>query len=94
MPRIRLAGFIIVPERDREAVQAALPEHIRLTREEPGCISFRVTPDEADPMRYEVAEEFATREAFELHQARAASSEWGAVTGDIDRHYEITELPS
>ena len=42
---IELTGYIDVPEGRREAIAAALPLHIELTRAEMGCVRFDVTPD-------------------------------------------------
>ena len=52
-PRIRLSGHIDVPHERRAAVAEALPEHVRLTRAEPGCLRFEVTPD---PRHYRIEE--------------------------------------
>ena len=92
MPQIRLTGHIDVPPARRDAVAAALPDHIRLTRAEPGCLRFEVTPDAAVPGRWQVAELFASRKAFEAHQARAGASPWAAATDGIDRHFRIEEI--
>ncbi len=73
-------------------VRAALPEHIRLTRAEPGCISFDVTQS-GDPMVWNVSESFVDAVAFEAHQTRAAASVWASETKGIDRDYVITGLP-
>lgn len=91
-PQIRLTGHIDVPEDRLNPITAALPEHIRLTRAEPGCISFEVTPDPSVPGRFSVAELFASREDFDAHQARIKGSEWGKVSAGIPRSYEITEV--
>jgi quinol monooxygenase YgiN len=68
----------------------ALPDHIRLTRDEPGCLSFEVTPS-ADPLIWQVEERFADRAAFDAHQARVVQSDWGAQTKGITRDYTVTE---
>jgi len=73
-------------------VRAALDKHIRLTRAEPGCISFDVTPT-TDPLIWHVAEEFTDPEAFEAHQARAGASDWAEQTKDIARDYQIKGMP-
>ncbi len=91
MAKVKLSGFIIVPEHDLEVVVSELPNHIQLTRNEPGCLSFHVSQSDADPRRFEVTEEFASRAAFEHHQARIKTSRWGEVTGNVARHYEIEE---
>ncbi|GKY87654.1 putative quinol monooxygenase [Sinisalibacter aestuarii] len=91
---IRLTGHIDVPEPRRAAIAAALPEHIRLTRAEPGCLAFEVRPDPAMPGRYTVAELFASRAAFEAHQARVAASDWGRISAGLPRSYTIDEVPA
>lgn len=92
MPRIRLTGHIDVPAPDRAAVAAALPDHIRRTRSEPGCLAFEVTPDADVPGRWQVRERFENRAAFEAHQARVAASAWGRVARTAERHYTVEEV--
>ena len=88
---IRLTGQLICANEGQTAlVLSHLPEHIRLTRAEAGCISFEVRQS-ADPLVWVVAEVFSDRAAFEAHQARAAASEWGQATKGIERRYAITE---
>ncbi|WP_421704155.1 putative quinol monooxygenase [Aliiroseovarius sp.] len=89
---ITLTGYIHVPADRLEAVSAALPAHIALTRAEPGCLSFEVTPDHAQPGRFTVSERFIDRAAFDAHQARAGTSPWAEVTAGIPRHYTIEEI--
>lgn len=78
---------------DAEAarVRAARPEHIRLTRQEPGCMSFNVDPTD-DPFVWQVDEEFVDSAAFEAHQIRAQASEWARETAGIKRDFTITGL--
>ena len=68
----------------------ALPEHIRLTRAEAGCLSFDVTPT-ADPLIWHVEERFTDRAAFDAHQARTSESDWATQTAGIAREYTVTE---
>ncbi len=84
-----LAGAIFVPPADLEQVRAALPEHIRLTRAEPGCRSFTVT--ERDGGRFDVAEEFVDFAAFEAHKMRATQTIWAVVTSRATREYRTWE---
>ncbi|WP_095589766.1 putative quinol monooxygenase [Actibacterium ureilyticum] len=91
-PRIRLTGHIDVPADRRAAVMAALPDHIRLTRAEPGCLAFDVTPDPSVPGRLLVSELFTDQTAFDAHQARAGASDWAQVTAGIPRHYSIDHV--
>ena len=88
---IRLTGRLICADEGQAALVAAyLTEHIRLTRAEPGCISFEVRQS-GDPLVWEVAEVFSSRAAFQAHQARAAASACGQATKGIERQYVITE---
>lgn len=74
---------------EAEVLAVHLPAHIRLTREEPGCLSFAVTPTD-DPLVWQVDERFAGPEAFEAHQARTHGSDWFHATKGIWRDYQIT----
>ncbi len=91
MSKVILKGFIIIPDRDLEMVKQELPVHSELTRREPGCLVFEVTPNESSPNRFEVYEEFSSKAAFDSHQVRVKSSRWGQVTSNAERHYEIIE---
>ncbi|PXX99279.1 putative quinol monooxygenase [Halomonas sp. LBP4] len=91
MEKVILKGFIIVSEMDLEIVQQELQVHSELTRREPGCLVFEVTPDESNPNRFDVYEEFSSKAAFDSHQLRVKSSRWGQVTANSERHYEIIE---
>ncbi len=71
-------------------VRAGLDTHLRLTRAEPGCLRFDVTPTD-DPLVWHVSELFTDRAAFEAHQARAGASNWAKLTAGIARDYKITE---
>ena len=89
--KIRLTGYIDVPASRLDEVRAALPEHIRLTRAETGCISFNVTASSEQKGRLLVEELFADRAAYNRHQARTKASDWATVTAGIPRHYVIEE---
>lgn len=92
MSKVVLSGYISVPESDLHQVNAALPEHIRLTRAESGCLVFDVTECSHDTTRFEVHEEFENEAAFKYHQERVASSPWGTCTKNVKRHYQIEGL--
>lgn len=87
-----LTGYIDVPPDRRDAIRAALPEHIRLTRAEPGCLSFEVIESASTPGRFAVAERFTDAAAFTAHQTRAAASDWARISDGIPRNYEIKGL--
>jgi quinol monooxygenase YgiN len=86
---IRLSGTMTCPPDEAEAVRAALPEHVRLTRSEPGCQAFRVT--ETAPGVFSVSERFADRAAYEAHQDRTRASDWWRVTSHLSRKFELIE---
>ena len=90
MSQVILSGFIKVPPDDLAAVTAALPHHIELTRAEPGCVQFEVTPHPTEPTRFDVSETFADSAAFRHHQQRVTNSAWGKSTQNVERNYEIT----
>lgn len=89
MPHVRLQGQLVCKDADEAAlVRQHLPRHYNLTHAEPGCLSFEVQPT-ADPLVWQVEEEFLDLGAFEAHQARVAASEWGIATAGIERRYRI-----
>lgn len=90
--KIQLAGYIDVPLTRLPEITAALPEHIRLTRGETGCVSFDVTPDPDHAGRFNVSEVFINKVAFDLHQRRTADSDWALVSKGITRSYQIGEI--
>ena len=92
MTEVTLTGHIVVPESDLAAVEAALPEHIELTLQEPGCIEFSVVRDTESPRIFHVSERFVSSESFLLHQDRAKRSAWGEVSANVERHYTTTGL--
>jgi quinol monooxygenase YgiN len=87
---ITLQGYIEVPKNRQAGIRAALPKHISLTRQEPGCLAFNVTENPKISGRFDVFEEFLDRHAFEAHQKRLAKSEWADISAGIPRHYTIT----
>lgn len=94
MSKIVLQGYIIVPDADLVKVKVELEVHKKLTRQEPGCLSFEVTQDNTDKQRFTVYEEFINQKAFDYHQARVKNSTWGKVTKNVQRHYQISGATS
>lgn len=87
---VHLSGKVICADEQQVALIAAhLPEHIRLSRAEPGCLSFEVRQSE-DPLIWSVEESFTDQTAFDAHQTRTKASPWFAATGHIRRVYQIT----
>ena len=89
--RVMLNGHLDVPSGRLIAVREALPDHIKLTRAEKGCIFFEVVEDETQPGRFLVSEIFENQEAFDAHQHRTRNSDWFNVTKGIPRDYSITK---
>ncbi|WP_299597005.1 antibiotic biosynthesis monooxygenase [uncultured Tateyamaria sp.] len=90
---VTLDGFLrCASEAEAARVRAALPEHVRLTRAEPGCIRFDVLPTD-DPLVWTVSEEFTDPAAFDAHQSRASKSIWAKETAGIARDYAIKGMP-
>ncbi|NOC90826.1 putative quinol monooxygenase [Ruegeria sp. HKCCD6604] len=92
--RVFLTGHIDVPVDRLEEVRAALPDHVKLTRAEQGCISFDVIEDQSRPGRFNVSELFADQQAFDTHQARTRASDWSRVTQGIPRDYRMERASS
>lgn len=89
---VTLTGQLICASAAEAArVRAALDAHIRLTRAEPGCLSFTVVPTD-DPLIWQVDEAFTDAAAFEAHQARAEGSDWARQTAGIERRYTVNGL--
>ncbi|WP_368188080.1 putative quinol monooxygenase [Aestuariibius sp. HNIBRBA575] len=89
---VHLNGYILVPQDRLNDIRAALVDHIRLTRQEPGCISFNVDENPDIPGRFDVAEEFTDADSFAAHQTRVKASDWGRISAGIERDYTITGL--
>jgi len=92
MSKVILEGHIIVPDADLTSVQEELENHIKLTREENGCLIFDVTQDSDQKNRFNVYEEFTNRDSFANHQDRAGKSKWASVTKNVERHYQIMDV--
>jgi autoinducer 2-degrading protein len=91
LSKVILKGHIIVPTADLIAVKNELTTHMALTKQESGCLVFEVSQDAENVNRFNVYEEFTNRESFSNHQDRVGKSKWGAVTVNVERHYEITD---
>ena len=88
---VRVEGRIICKSEDEAAlVREMMPEHVRLTREEPGNIHFDATQGD-DPMVWHLSESFESAEAFAAHQARTKNSDWGRASGAIERDITVRE---
>ena len=88
---IRLTGTLnCTTEDDLKIVEAYLPEHTRLSRAEPGCLSFTVTQSD-DPLIWHLDETYTDQAAFEAHQIRNRASLWWQKSQGLIRDFQITE---
>ena len=88
---IRLTGTLTCASPDDlKIVETYLPDHIRLSRAEPGCIAFNVTQT-VDPLVWVLDETYTDRTAFEAHQTRNRASVWWAMSQKIIRDFDISE---
>jgi len=89
---IKLTGRLMCKNPEETAlVRRYLPEHIRLTKEESGCLCFEVK-ETADPLIWSVEELFTSQQTFDKHQSRTKASAWGRETAAIAREYAIAEI--
>nr|WP_299480368.1 antibiotic biosynthesis monooxygenase [Cypionkella sp.] len=72
-------------------MQTHVTLHTELSRAEPGCLSFEVTPTD-DPMMWEVMESFRTQDDFNAHQTRTRASKWFEATRGILRDFRVEDL--
>jgi quinol monooxygenase YgiN len=88
---IRVTGNLVCSTSDDVAlVLALLPEHIRLSRAELGCLGFSVSQS-TDPLIWVLDETFADSTAFEAHQTRTRASEWFDATRHLGRDFLVTD---
>jgi quinol monooxygenase YgiN len=88
---IRVTGILTcstAEEADR--VRTFLPDHIRLSRAEPGCLTFNVAPTD-DPLVWRLDESFVDKAAFAAHQTRTGASDWFAATAHLGRDFHVTD---
>jgi quinol monooxygenase YgiN len=87
---IRLTGHLICADAQEAAIVAAhLPDHIRLSRAEAGCLQFEITPTD-DLLVWLVEESFTDQAAFDAHQHRTRASQWWAATSGIRRVFTVS----
>lgn len=91
MGKVVLKGFVLAVDEDLPGIEAELPKHIELTRQEQGCVIFEVTQDPQNRNRFKVYEEFLDQESFDAHQARVKNSDWGTVSANLEKHYHVQE---
>jgi quinol monooxygenase YgiN len=91
MARISLSGSLRCGADDIATVLAALPDHIRLSRAEAGCLSFEVSQDAANRGLFHVSESFVDQAAFDAHQTRTRASAWWQATQAFPRDFTVSK---
>jgi len=82
-----LEGYIKVPLEELETIKNNLDVHIQNTLNEHGCLEFTVEQDGIDECVFNVFEKFKDSDAFDAHQERVKTSDWGAITKNVKRVY-------
>lgn len=91
-PMLALTGRLICADASQMMTALSLlPDHIRLSRNEPGCLRFDLRQDE-DPLVWHLTELFVDADAFAAHGARTAESEWGREGAGIGRDFQRHEV--
>jgi quinol monooxygenase YgiN len=90
MSTIILQGYILVSDDDLANVKAELLNHSLLTKQETGCLVFKVEQDALNDNKFSVYEEFIDQQSFDAHQIRVKASIWGTVSKNVERYYEIS----
>ncbi len=84
-PLIHVSGQLICQDMGQMLLaMELLPEHVALSRAEPGCVRFDLRQED-DPLVWQLDELFANEDAFTAHQARNAASRWGKESAGIAR---------
>jgi len=86
-----LAGHIIVPDRDLDAVRRELLGHKSATLAEEGCLRFDVFQDLSDKNKFHVFEVFTSEQAFRLHKARMQGTDWVKASANVQRFYTVSK---
>lgn len=86
-------GTIHCPSSELEAMRPLIDEHVRLSRAEPGCLCFDISPSRHDPEIFTVTEEFVDRDAFAAHTARTRASDWWEKSQHLIRNIHIHDRP-
>ena len=86
-----LAGHILVPDADLDAVRRELPGHREATLAEEGCLRFSVFQDLKDKNKFHVFEAFKSEEAFRIHKKRMQSTDWVKASANVERFYTVSK---
>lgn len=91
-PMVALSGRLICADTAQMLLAMdLLPDHVRLSRAEPGCLRFDIAQD-SDPLIWNLSELFIDRTAFQAHQDRTAASVWGQESKGLARDFTRREV--
>ncbi|MBU3029920.1 GNAT family N-acetyltransferase [Paracoccus marinaquae] len=91
-PMIALNGRLICTDAAQMMTALSLlPDHVELSRAEPGCLHFDIRQDD-DPLIWNLAELFTDEDAFAAHKARTGNSLWGQASGAITRDFHQHDI--
>ncbi len=86
-----LAGYILVPDTDLEAVRRELPAHREATLSEDGCLRFNVFQDLKNKNKFNVFEVFKSEAAFRVHKKRMEGTDWVKAAANVERFYTVSK---
>ena len=87
-PMFGLTGRLICQDAAQMMTALSLlPDHVRLSLDEPGCLHFKLWQDE-DPLVWHLSELFVDADAFAAHGTRTKASEWGQESAGIGRDFQ------
>lgn len=89
---IAISGRIFCANQiEAELLASLLEEHTRLTRQEPGCLSFHMSRT-ADPLVWLFDEAFDNHDAYQAHVSRTRTTPWHGATAHLRREVKTTGL--
>ncbi len=77
---------------EAEMIQLHLPRHLRLSRNEAGCLRFDAQPTD-DPFAWQIDKLFIDEAAYDAHQRRTVDSEWGRLSAGVTRDFTKFAAP-
>lgn len=89
---IKITGTLTASGEDIERARRLIPEHIALSRAEPGCLKFELTEDANQPGLWRLDELYRDENAFAHHKQRTKASRWGQESTDMVRDFVIEEV--
>jgi len=78
-----IAGTITLDPAKRAAAVSAATDMMDATRKEPGCHSYTMSGDLADPGRFHIFEEWDSQAALEAHFATPHTASFQAAVGGL-----------